>query len=470
MRVYLFLVTGFLTILLSIVIAVYFFIHDSYLQIEDAQNSRIQSGLIHSFEEHLYLLKSTVVDHAQWDDTYDFMSGINPQFIDINFRENSNTLENLQVDIFQFLDKYNTPVTVVPQNSPLGKTLTASYRQDQGGYFAYENSLYAFYNEPITNTDSSLPSIGILQGASKLELDSLMEKNREIVDIEWVPHLDLKSGSVVKIGNTRVRVYETKGDKVIQNYFLFEQSGSGKTVGIKSTHPRTLYLHGRKTVQIFLAIVFGMVALVFGLLYIRQKEIQKEKIRLEETVKKRTQALDSAMNELRQAIGKLEAIAYIDELTGVRTRRSFFETCTPWFRDAKANNKSFCIAMMDLDDFKIINDTYGHGAGDAVLKDFCNSCEKYLDERMILARFGGEEFVIGFYGLSTKSAENICEKIQAYIGEKLISVAPHAKVSYTFSFGVACNDEAEDIDGILRLADERLYSAKERGKNLIRSR
>lgn len=469
-RVYIFIFGGFLAVLLALFAATYFFIHANYIQIENSHNSRIQSALIQSFENHLNRLKMSVYDYARWDDTDDFIQGRNPDYINENFRENSNTLENLNIAVFQFLDKYATSVLILPQDSPLGKELFLLRNNQLGGFFVFEEELYSYFNAPISNTDATSAPSGVLQGASRVNLETLLSENKEIASIKWVSNGDVPEGDVVKVGNTRVRIHQVKKPEIIENYILFEHSTPGKVVGIKSIHARTIYLQGRKTTQTFLLIIVGMLAIVAGLLVFRHKEMEKEKMRLEDTVQKRTLALNSTMHELKEAVEKLETIAYIDELTGVQTRRSFFETCIPWLRDASSNGKSFCIAMMDLDDFKIINDTYGHAAGDMVLKDFCRSCEEYLDERMVLARLGGEEFVIGFYGFSEKSAQNVCEKIQAYIGEKLVNVAPQAKVSYTFSFGIACNSEASDIDGILRLADERLYGAKESGKNLIRSR
>jgi len=469
-KIYIFLGAGFIATLLTVFAATHFFIHSNYLEIENSHNARIQSALVQSLEDNLNYLGSIVDDHAQWDDTDDFIQGKNPDFLQINFRENSNTLQNLRISIFQFLDKYATPVAIIPPASPLGKILLPFQNSKGGGFFIWEDGLYAYHSSPITNTDASSPPSGILQGASKIDLDLLASKNKEIATIQWVSTTGKLAGKIYNIGNTKVRISETKTPKTIENFILFEQTEPNKIVGIKSTHPRALYLEGRRVMHIFLAIVSSMLVFVFSLLLLRHKELQRKKIDLEATVQKRTEALNATMFELKQAVEKLEAIAYVDELTGVQTRRSFFDTCIPWLRDAKMSDKSLSIAMMDLDDFKIINDTYGHSAGDMVLKDFCRSCEKFLDERMVLARFGGEEFVICFYGLSVKNAQEICEKIQAHIGEKLVNIAPHTKVAYTFSFGLASREEASDIDGILRLADERLYRAKERSKNLIRSR
>jgi diguanylate cyclase (GGDEF)-like protein len=469
-RIYIYLFGLFSVVLAALFAATYFFIHLSYLEIEDSHNSRIQDSIIHSLEKHLDNLKTSVYDYAQWDDTDDFVRGLNEDYLDDNFRENSNTLENLNISAFQFLDKYETPIVLLPQDSPLGKELLLLKNNKLGGFFVWNGELYSYFNAPITNTDATIAPSGLLQGVSKVSLRSLSLENKEIESIDWVFNVSALNEKNIKIGDTKIKLHALKKPEIIENYILFEETVAGKMAGIKTIHPRTIYLQGKKTTKMYLIIMVGMLTLVACLMLLRHKEIAKEKTRLEETVQKRTSDLKSTMSELEQAVKKLESIAYVDELTGVRTRRSFFEASTLWLENAIKNKNFFCIAMMDLDDFKIINDTYGHEAGDMVLKDFCRSCEKHLDERMILGRLGGEEFVIGFYGLSSKSAERICEKIQDFIGQRLVSVAPHAKVSYTFSFGIACNSEALDVDGILRLADERLYGAKERGKNLIRSR
>ena len=143
----------------------------------------------------------------------------------------------------------------------------------------------------------------------------------------------------------------------------------------------------------------------------RQNYLQNEAIRFENLLKERTSKLNETMQELRAAIYQLEKIAYVDDLTGTHSRRSFFEKIMHVLEDASKENKLVSFAMMDLDDFKSINDTYGHDIGDIVLQHFCRSCEKFLDDTMILSRLGGEEFVIGFRNSSKEQALEICRNI-----------------------------------------------------------
>jgi len=256
----------------------------------------------------------------------------------------------------------------------------------------------------------------------------------------------------------------------VENWIIIGRQSNGEAYGLRTMHGREMLAQGKQALHLFLLVVGGMAGMIFFLLMLRQKEAQREKATLEETVAQRTRELEGTMEELEKAVKKLEHLAYVDELTGVQTRRSFFETIHPLLYRANKEERMVCVALIDLDDFKLINDNYGHAAGDLVLQHFCNACREFLDERMLFARIGGEEFVISFYDMSLGKAEEVCLKIQQYVGENPVTVDARNHVSYTFSMGIADNSTSGNIDEILREADTRLYSAKLLGKNIIRSR
>ena len=123
--------------------------------------------------------------------------------------------------------------------------------------------------------------------------------------------------------------------------------------------------------------------------------------------------------------------------------------------------------MLDLDNFKDINDTYGHASGDDVLKEISAILNTIVREGDILARWGGEEFVILLPQTSLYDATKIAERIRATIDELVIRSRMH-EIKTTTSLGVAQkNDSINELDDLIKLADRGLYQAKFSGRNRV---
>ncbi len=116
------------------------------------------------------------------------------------------------------------------------------------------------------------------------------------------------------------------------------------------------------------------------------------------------------------------------------------------------------IAMLDIDFFKKINDTYGHQIGDEILKHFVNTIKNSVRKSDVLVRYGGEEFLIFMPNTSKKEAAIVIYKIKK-------ALKPYKDIKYTFSAGIA--DEGESLAEMIKIADERLYKSKEDGRDKI---
>ncbi len=137
------------------------------------------------------------------------------------------------------------------------------------------------------------------------------------------------------------------------------------------------------------------------------------------------------------------------------------------------NNCSFInpthIHLFDIDNFKQINDTYGHLAGDYVLKEMAAVIGGYLRKNDFFARYGGEEFAIIFPEVDAANAEQACEKIRAAV-EALAFVFEDKKIEVTISIGLTFLDESSSVQTpseLIALADEKLYAAKHGGRNRV---
>ena len=156
----------------------------------------------------------------------------------------------------------------------------------------------------------------------------------------------------------------------------------------------------------------------------------------------------------------IKEIAMIDELTGLYNRKKL---------DAIQEdilNKQLCLVMFDIDDFKQINDTYGHLKGDEVLKELAKVIQFNLRDSDIIIRWGGEEFLIIIDNLlNINKAEHLAEKLREKVNQIEIDEVGH----FSCSFGVSCGlvKKIEDLDIILNQTDEALYRAKETGKNKV---
>jgi diguanylate cyclase (GGDEF)-like protein len=174
------------------------------------------------------------------------------------------------------------------------------------------------------------------------------------------------------------------------------------------------------------------------------------------------------ITELEELTVKLKELATTDELTQVNNRRNFFslaEGMTPLMVRLKTD---VFVAMMDIDDFKHINDTYGHPFGDEVLRAVAACCKAMLRQSDILGRYGGEEFSIVFYGMGSDSVLGRLEHMRQSISELEICQG-EIKVSVTVSIGFSFVDyKAEHpIMQAIQQADSALYKAKQSGKNKI---
>ena len=162
---------------------------------------------------------------------------------------------------------------------------------------------------------------------------------------------------------------------------------------------------------------------------------------------------------------KFEELASTDPLTKVLNRRKFDEMAQFEFDKAKRYKRPLSFIIIDIDDFKKINDKYGHQVGDKVLIAVADEIKKNIRKTDIFARFGGEEFVILAPETDIAGAKRLAEKLRKIIEN--MSVEPVKQI--TASFGATEVKESDkSIDDLYRRADKALYDAKDSGKNIVR--
>jgi diguanylate cyclase (GGDEF)-like protein len=207
-----------------------------------------------------------------------------------------------------------------------------------------------------------------------------------------------------------------------------------------------------------------------------QTAFEKLNVQLEEKVNERTREIEKLNHELKH-------LAECDGLTGIYNRRFFNEYFEIEVKRAKSfiehkakldpnqgNDMNFGLAIIDIDQFKPINDTYGHPAGDSVLKQITDIMKENMFTRDVLCRYGGDEFVMLLTKTSHDGILQAAEKIRKEIEEHVFVIDENRKSKHvTISVGLVNFNEVPDkkSEDILKIADERLLEAKRRGRNRV---
>jgi diguanylate cyclase (GGDEF)-like protein len=159
--------------------------------------------------------------------------------------------------------------------------------------------------------------------------------------------------------------------------------------------------------------------------------------------------------------------ALIDPLTGIANRRAFLHDATELTRRRAPNSHSTAILLMDLDHFKVINDSFGHALGDRVLQIFAESTRETLRPNDLFGRLGGEEFAAVLENVSREEAIMLAERIHRDFVDASAYVDGH-QVGATVSIGMVLHqDDTQDLLELLAQADQALYHAKERGRDRV---
>lgn len=216
-------------------------------------------------------------------------------------------------------------------------------------------------------------------------------------------------------------------------------------------HNIGIWDNGEWSLRGFLRFTIASLVLTY-VVYIYEAALDKSNITLLEIREKEARYLK-----------ELELLSMTDPLTGLGNRRRMDEILERQFTESKRYKDSFGIIMFDIDNFKMINDMYGHNVGDEVLIEITKIATASLRKTDHIARWGGEEFLIAIPKATLEETQILAEKIRKRIEE---GQYPH-DVAITCSFGVTMCDSNLDIYTLVDQADNALYHAKREGKNCV---
>jgi diguanylate cyclase (GGDEF)-like protein len=274
----------------------------------------------------------------------------------------------------------------------------------------------------------------------------------ENLDRDWVDVGSRRNAYYTRIppGEYRFRVAAANEDGV------WNEEGASLSFQLRPPFYRTWW---------FLALTaLGAAAAILGGYRLRERQAQQREATLVRLVEQRTR-------ELEEANRRLERLSLVDGLTGLANRRRFDEALdSEWRRGCRAR-MPLSLMLVDVDEFKLFNDTYGHLEGDACLKRVAGALSACLSRAADLgARFGGEEFVAILPHASADEAARLAERLR----ERVLALAiPHSSspvagvVTVSVGCATAVPTEAERPDTLLASADSALYAAKRAGRNRV---
>lgn len=171
--------------------------------------------------------------------------------------------------------------------------------------------------------------------------------------------------------------------------------------------------------------------------------------------------------ELAHALAQLHAIATRDELTGLPNRRQMQALIDQELLRSLRHGYSFCVAAVDLDHFKRVNDRHGHAAGDLVLRAFAQTAQAALRATDVIARWGGEEFLVLLPDTAMPMALVGMERLRLHVADLVVDVGDGQQVAVTVSIGLTEHRSGDTMAQTLERADQLLYQAKAEGRDRI---
>ena len=172
--------------------------------------------------------------------------------------------------------------------------------------------------------------------------------------------------------------------------------------------------------------------------------------------------------ELAQALEQIRQLATHDDLTGLLNRRAMLDRMQLEQRRSLRSGSPLLIAQLDIDHFKAVNDTHGHAAGDLVLQRFADTVRRNVRDTDVLARWGGEEFVLLLCDTPAADAVTLMERLRQAVQAMQVPVAQGGQpITVTVSIGLARHAPADPLAGTLERADRGLYAAKAGGRNRV---
>jgi len=468
-------------IISSIVISIFsYFYFSSVLQsMESRINTHNNSHFINDINRKILNNEHIANDYARDNNLYSLMLNKNTSYFDLHYEKGAFSLKNLNLSFILIYNSKNEAL-YSHKSSNYPKINIALLKEDIKNIFQKKNitsSLIKINNayHIVTREDiksANQNSNGYLYLAKEITSIELKEYNAKIFTNASIQNASPSKANFNTEGTKdfkKILLSSYFDSDAVYNTMHFYDKNSTYSFSIRTKNPYMILEKGKEKILVYNLIIITLLLFVFFLIYKFQKFLNINKKQLERLVDIKTRQTRITLKKLEIAHKKLFTIANTDYLTKINNRRNFFQLSEKEFIRANESEENLSIIMIDIDNFKQINDTYGHDVGDEILKMFVNAFKPHLGKQHIFGRLGGEEFAITLPRCNLEEARIKAEILRAAL-QQALTHKNTKKIGITASFGVAQMKDDTCIDDVLQTADNLLYAAKKSGKNRVRSR
>jgi diguanylate cyclase (GGDEF)-like protein len=464
----------------------------------------MQSGLKNE-QAHLEIL---AVDYGQWDRTYDFMQNRDPSYVRTELSPDA--LKGIQISFVVLFDRSGEVVVSQSNGGWLPtpehlKAIATVYKRAQSsgaqigpltGVLQLKDHLALLSYHPVVTTQGSGTPRGMLVMGRELDEGVISSLSRWMGNHVWLQSADSIAadapGALWADGSSLARA---ESDSTLLNYIgIRDFSGKTRAFLVERT-TRSLYLEGKTETRYLWSLLMLAGAVFCGVLFFFVDEVLMSRIsslsgdiakvtvsgdlalrldaggkdelsELAGTVNTMLTAIQKAKAELLQAQESLRFHAEHDALTGILNRRAIRDVLRKELARCRRDKNTVGVILADLDNFKRVNDHFGHAAGDTVLVTSVQRITSMLRSYDSLGRYGGEEFLLIAPGCDLELAQKLAERIRSTISDEPIDLGEES-AQISVSLGVTLGTADSDPEFLVALADTALYQAKRNGRNRV---
>jgi diguanylate cyclase (GGDEF)-like protein len=489
-------------------LGVHVFFLKSFEEIEKQNMEKNIKRLERALNNEIEDLEGINIEYSQWDDTYEFIVNKNMEYVESNFTEMS-TFERFRLEFMIFADNNGSVVLangydmkndeeILLNKDLLNHILSKKelvFHPDEksstSGIVMLPEGPALIVSRPILTTTAEGPVRGsLILGRFFGDEEVRWLSNTTNLNIRMSSaddnQRDFNFEKILSQFPKNSNIYITpENQDYISGYTLVNDIYGDPAIILKVSKKRDILKQGRASVNYFIIMfVFGGILLCFILMLALKKIVLERLIELSSkannigltkdmsirmSVKGKdelsflTVSINRMLDVLEEAQNKLRQMAYHDPLTNLPNRSQFFERLSREMERRKNNEGSdFAVLFLDLDNFKMINDEIGHHMGDKFLKKIAEKLKKIIDDKDMVARFGGDEFII--IQTEIKGIEEV-ERLARRIIQELDYTLRHdgKEIKIGVSIGIAIyRGREDDGDSLIKKADIAMYRCKKR--------
>ncbi len=464
----------------------------------EQENAAIQVERVeNAFSFMLNSMENTSMDWSVWDDTYDYIHGTNPGYVDNNLYLDAFSILNINLviifdhnndmlfsKVYDFDENMETSPSseVLVQLSNLGVEANNSPDFQVSGLMSTEQGVYAIVTSPITRSDGTYQAVGNLVFGRLLNEDQIAYLS-EIVGLSF--RIKPNDGSIVEtdltvesLNENELRVSQLISDLSGQHDYYLEidvpadyRSVIDLTLGnlLWVLFAMNLVLIVFISILMNRGLILPLESLSSEILNLSGKSDFKQRLTVSKKQNEITQIsteINSLLNKLDSAHEEIKTLAHFDSLTMLPNRIHFYSALEEEIKNAKANNTQFAVLFVDVDDFKTVNDTYGHVIGDEFIIQMSQRLSQELGTNDVIARTGGDEFLILTSSSSKEKAKDLAIRLSSI--SKRNFIVKNIERKMTLSIGIAMYpDNGRNAEELITNSDNAMYKAKNLGKNRI---